>query len=245
MSDNKFKLCLGCWKSKSEERFYFDAGRNTHQRMCILCYKGKVKHPEKAYYDFQKSKPEQSRYKICNYCFEEKRIDLFYASKSGRLGRLGECAPCMNSKVDKKKATTRAAAWNKNNPERRKEIVNRYDKSDQGKLRKRINEQKRRTGKISIYSDLSDNYWNELLEYYGAKCMRCGSTEDLSHDHIIPISWGFISSHTYLNSQILCKSCNTSKLNRSSIDFRPVSIETYGFEENDLTIDIFEMIGEM
>ena len=42
------------------------------------------------------------------------------------------------------------------------------------------------------------------------KCVKCGSTDDLHFDHIIPFSRGG-SSLTESNVQILCRSCNLGK----------------------------------
>jgi 5-methylcytosine-specific restriction endonuclease McrA len=51
-------------------------------------------------------------------------------------------------------------------------------------------------------------------------CVRCGSTEELTLDHIIPVSWGILSRHALDNFQMLCNHCNGLKKNLSSIDFR-------------------------
>lgn len=63
--------------------------------------------------------------------------------------------------------------------------------------------------------------WNNLIEKYEYKCLRCGtslSRDELTVDHIIPISkqgTNYIS-----NIQPLCQSCNSWKHARY-IDFRP------------------------
>ena len=58
----------------------------------------------------------------------------------------------------------------------------------------------------------------ELFEKYDY-CLRCGTKEDLTIDHIIAITNG--GSDEWDNLQILCFSCNSSKGNRHSTDYRP------------------------
>ena len=43
----------------------------------------------------------------------------------------------------------------------------------------------------------------------GAKCVKCGSKENLEFDHVIPFSRG--GSSTARNLQLLCETCNRSK----------------------------------
>lgn len=50
-------------------------------------------------------------------------------------------------------------------------------------------------------------------------CKRAFSFDDLSVDHIIPISWPD-SSNWPNNIQLLCRSCNSSKSNHTDKDFR-------------------------
>lgn len=78
---------------------------------------------------------------------------------------------------------------------------------------------KRRALKKSIPDTMPKGWWQMMLDFYGAKCAKCGSEENLSHDHIIPVTHPD-SSHSLFNSQILCMSCNSSKKNYDVIDYR-------------------------
>ena len=51
-------------------------------------------------------------------------------------------------------------------------------------------------------------------------CVQCFAEDELTLDHIIPISWGFLSYHGLGNFQVLCNTCNGRKKNYFSIDFR-------------------------
>lgn len=46
----------------------------------------------------------------------------------------------------------------------------------------------------------------------GSRCQYCGSTEQLTVDHIIPLARG--ESHHLSNLQTLCRSCNSRKRDR-------------------------------
>ncbi len=46
----------------------------------------------------------------------------------------------------------------------------------------------------------------------GGKCVKCGKTEYLEFDHIIPLSRG--GANTANNIQILCRRCNSLKSDR-------------------------------
>jgi len=51
--------------------------------------------------------------------------------------------------------------------------------------------------------------WQELLKKYGWKCAHCGAENDITKDHIIPLSE---NGTDYIdNIQPLCRSCNSKK----------------------------------
>lgn len=55
----------------------------------------------------------------------------------------------------------------------------------------------------------------EVMQRGGFKCVRCGASENLQGDHIIPCSLG--GETTLINGQPLCGSCNLKKYNRPPI----------------------------
>lgn len=58
----------------------------------------------------------------------------------------------------------------------------------------------------------------KIFERDGNKCLRCGATEDLTTDHIVPVSKGG-DKHDQNNKQTLCSECNYWKSN-TTIDYR-------------------------
>jgi 5-methylcytosine-specific restriction endonuclease McrA len=51
--------------------------------------------------------------------------------------------------------------------------------------------------------------WEALLAATGHRCLRCGAREDLSVDHVYPLSLG--GPNVLDNLQVLCVSCNSLK----------------------------------
>lgn len=58
----------------------------------------------------------------------------------------------------------------------------------------------------------------ELRRIYSQPCAACGSMENQSLDHIIPISKG--GRHSIGNLQTLCLPCNVKKANRTIMEWR-------------------------
>jgi 5-methylcytosine-specific restriction endonuclease McrA len=67
----------------------------------------------------------------------------------------------------------------------------------------------------------TDEEWPAVLERFGGACLACGSTEDLSVDHVVPLSLG--GSNTIENVQPLCIVCNCLK-GATVRDYRPVGV---------------------
>ena len=59
-----------------------------------------------------------------------------------------------------------------------------------------------------------------VLRHYGPACMKCGSASAPSVDHIKPRSLFPELELEFDNTQVLCRSCNSSKGNRHEHDYR-------------------------
>lgn len=56
---------------------------------------------------------------------------------------------------------------------------------------------------------LSTQKITSVLSRDGVKCQHCGTDQDLTIDHIVPVSKG--GGNELENLQVLCKSCNSKK----------------------------------
>lgn len=72
--------------------------------------------------------------------------------------------------------------------------------------------QNTRARKLNVVGLLNESEWGKVLRRHGYKCAICGNLENLSIDHIVPVSKG--GTNTRDNIQPLCKSCNSRKGNR-------------------------------
>lgn len=64
----------------------------------------------------------------------------------------------------------------------------------------------------------SRRQWLAMLDYFGHTCVRCGSTDGITKDHVVSILDG--GSNSIENLQPLCGRCNALKGSKS-IDYRP------------------------
>jgi 5-methylcytosine-specific restriction endonuclease McrA len=96
-----------------------------------------------------------------------------------------------------------------------------YSKSNREK--RNATNQRRKAIKRGAEGNISSKEWELVLGFYG-KCASCGSEENLTMDHVVPLSWG--GGHNPENIQVLCGSCNSSKGCYSDTDYRtPEQIE--------------------
>ncbi len=76
---------------------------------------------------------------------------------------------------------------------------------------RKVLKHRRRALKIGSGGTCSQAQWEAVLALYGNKCQRCGSADNLTRDHIIPLSLGGSDDPT--NLQPLCFICNSTKCN--------------------------------
>lgn len=166
--------------------------------------------------------------KVCTgLCGLEKPLDQFNKNRDGKFGRYSQCKVCQSlykksyDEVNRDRKSAEGRIWYQNNRELKLEQSRLWAKNNPDKKREATYRRKARLA--ASPNSMPTNYWNILLGFYGAKCAQCGSTENLTHDHVIPISWDG-SEHSLRNSQILCDTHNYSKQDRNSDDYRDWSV---------------------
>jgi 5-methylcytosine-specific restriction endonuclease McrA len=157
--------------------------------------------------------------------------------KCGNLewDRMGRCLPCARvrtakwkkenkdmvnanckkwCKDNRKKRLAIQKKWRDSNKEKQLELCRAWEKANPHKVRAK---NERRRAKINnANGNISSEQMAKLFAKYPV-CLKCGSAEDLTHDHVVPLSLG--GDHTIENSQVLCRSCNASKATKV-IDYR-------------------------
>ena len=69
--------------------------------------------------------------------------------------------------------------------------------------------QKMKARKRGYKPEHTEQEWLEVLNRLDGKCAECGTSEDITKDHIIPIKRG--GTDHISNIQPLCRSCNSKK----------------------------------
>lgn len=109
--------------------------------------------------------------------------------------------------------------WKARNPEKSREVDAQWRKRNPEKVR--AYKQNRRARKTEAGGSYTAAEWKALKKQYNGRCACCGKKKKLTPDHVIPVSLGGTSDIS--NIQPLCLSCNTSKGNRHTTDYRTKS----------------------
>lgn len=177
--------------------------------------------------------------KTCIKCNVTKSIDHFYKSKDYKDGHRNDCSECCGKRSKKHYQDNRekrlayqasryransgyaieyAREWRKNNPDKTKQYHKEYfeKNKDKEKIRMRAKQSKRRALKKNngtFY--ISAKEINKILN---SRCIICEKQENITLDHIVPISRG--GSHSIGNIQPMCLDCNMKKINKTMTEFK-------------------------
>tara|TARA_R100001086_G_scaffold235470_1_gene158385 strand:+ start:939 stop:1610 length:672 start_codon:yes stop_codon:yes gene_type:complete len=160
--------------------------------------------------------PKDPNLKICRRCytiFKRENSD----DKSWR--RKYVCNTCRRQA---KRASDRQSYYNrrdeilkKNTTQERRAYIRNWSRQNKDKIAhykslRRIKYDKGNTDEVKTY--IQDMYSNP-----NRKCRYCNSTEDLTLEHVIPISRG--GEHACYNLDLACKTCNCSKKDKTENEY--------------------------
>lgn len=146
--------------------------------------------------------------KPCKRCGLIKPLTDFTPNKRTADGRQYQCRECIQKT---------AREHYRRNPAKAMQPVKRWQNSHGAELRHQAHKRRARKRQLPGSHTLKD--WQDLCRSFHGRCVRCGVKGKLTRDHVIPIT-DKRSSNDISNIQPLCYSCNSSKGNRHSADYR-------------------------
>ena len=211
--EKQTKVCTKCGIEKELNEFHRDKkkkdGRISRCKSCNnlvawIPIPFKIEIEGKTYEGELKQNRKQTKYlesdgviiaKVCTKCHNWKSLEEGFSKGSDRSGgRSPICRECNSKQVSK---------WMSENKERKVETNriwcenNKEHKAEYDRIRKRNNPemykayaQRRRARQSALPDTLTDVQIIAENEFYGYRCPLTGKTENLSIEHIIPISWG-------------------------------------------------------
>jgi 5-methylcytosine-specific restriction endonuclease McrA len=177
--------------------------------------------------------------KICKDCQVNKPLSDYHKNKNTKDGVTIVCKPCAversrawqsankdrvnevcrknyakNLERSRANRRERVRRWYARNPEVARAATRKWNKENPEA--KRLSENKRRAMKLGngVFTILP----KEINKLLSSNCVNCNISEDITLDHIIPISRG--GRHSIGNLQPLCKSCNSSKNSKLLMEWR-------------------------
>lgn len=191
------KTCTKCERLLPIEQFHNN--KNTEDGHTYWCKDCTNAHVDRWYEDNREYASEQSKERYQKN--HEKRREQgrrYYEAHKERHVELSRLWQQRN----KEKVKERNRSWRQRYPE--KALIHRHNR-------------------IARLHNAEGTYtaeqFQELIDYYGDKCLCCGEVKPLTADHVIALSNG--GTNYISNIQPLCGSCNYSKSAWHNTDYRP------------------------
>ena len=173
--------------------------------------------------------------KTCSRCYTVKSINQYYKVKASKDGRYSYCIDCSKKRSreyyennsqklidytkkwkqenpDKHKAQVRR--WQIKNPEMHKQYLNNWRARNPEKVSDQNHRRRSRKNFNGVFT-ISKKFLKNL---YASTCLNCGSNQNITADHVIPISRG--GRHSEGNLIPLCQSCNSKKGSKTITEWK-------------------------
>ena len=167
---------------------------------------------------------------VCTKCREDKPAEGFGTSKRKLNGLQSWCRKCQNRNTTERNKSQRRREY------MRQYYLNNQDKfrvyranADRAEIRRRVKEWRKKNPERRTESNARRRFRKahngvfkildrELKRLYSSPCVGCGTVQNITADHIVPLARG--GRHSIGNLQPLCVSCNSSKNDKLMVEWR-------------------------
>lgn len=157
--------------------------------------------------------------KICTKCKKDKPRTEYYPRSKNKRHIMTQCKVCTNSEQRKRYEIHReryigiSRSWKKRNPERAKEQQREWKQANPERKRELEHRRRARKQQNGVYT-IAEKDMRKL----SGPCAYCGGLENITIDHVIPISRG--GTHGIGNLVPACSKCNNQKLDKTVMEWR-------------------------
>ncbi len=123
----------------------------------------------------------------------------------------------MNTPEKREKSRAAGKAYYHSHKEESKARARKWTAKNRDKVRDRTRRAEMKRAQVPGAHTTAQ--WRILCDQFGGRCVRCGVSGRMTRDHVVPVSYPG-SNDDISNIQPLCHSCNASKNNLSSVDYR-------------------------
>ena len=191
------KFCPKCQTEKSVSQFYMARGKYVSScKECQLLQR-------KQYYIDNKEtvKVKQAAYQKAHLTEQYVHNQAWRKRNVEKVREAGRRQYAEN--IEHRRAVKNA--WKLQNPEAIKSALERYRLNHLPKMAEKSHKRRAKLRGNGVFQVTE----KELIRLYASPCAYCGTMENVTIDHIIPVARG--GRHSIGNLQPLCLSCNSSK----------------------------------
>jgi 5-methylcytosine-specific restriction endonuclease McrA len=165
--------------------------------------------------------------KKCTNCSETKPLDAFGKRKASKDGLDPRCRTCKadylkdyyrknSDHIKQKSKETRAKNPDRKYPETSRAASRKWKLENPERVRALNN--RRRATKANASGTFTAEQWDARLAYYDGECVYCGTTDDITIEHRIPLSRG--GTNWPSNLVPACTTCNCKKGTKTETEYK-------------------------